>query len=59
MLEHSCELVEVESCSDGGDQRDGTVVEIREKGRWWRSERWGDGGGQRGGAMVEVREVGR
>jgi hypothetical protein len=46
-----CKLVEGESCNDGGDQRDGTAVEIREKGRLWRLERWGDGGDQSYGRL--------
>ena len=34
-----------------GNQRDGAMVEVRETGRCWRSERWGDGGDQRDGRM--------
>ena len=35
----------LDSWDDGGDWRDGKVVEIREKWRLWMSERWEECGG--------------
>ena len=52
MLEQSCKLADVGRCNDGVDERDGTVVERREMGRWCRSERWGYDGSQRDGTVV-------
>ena len=57
MLEHSCKLADVGICNDGVDQRDGTVVEIRETGRLWGSERWDGCGDKRDGTVVEIREM--
>jgi hypothetical protein len=47
MLEHVACWWKVRVATMVGGQRDGTVVEIREKGRWWRSEGW---------EVVEIRE---
>jgi hypothetical protein len=52
MLEQSCKLADVGRCNDGVDERDGTVVERREMGRWCRSERWDGCGEERDGLMV-------